>query len=93
MSEKYNKFKNIVISRSNSPFNPVFWVRSKYCDYIMCGIRGDIIYKIITPTDNKKKIISYWENMQGFLPIKKKLILIYPDKDFTKIVKEEEIQI
>jgi len=93
MSEKYNKFKNYIINKYNSPFNPVFWVKNRYADVIVWGISKDIIYKIITPTDDKKKIILFWREKVAFSNVNRKIIFIYPNKDFTKIQKEEEIDL
>jgi hypothetical protein len=85
--------KSIIINRYNSPFNPCLWVRNKYCDFIVLGIRADVIYKIITATDNKEEIKKYWQEKQSFINLKKELRFIYPNAEWNEIKKEEIVYI
>ena len=93
MGLSYNEFKNIVIKRYDSPFNPALWVRNKYCDAIVFGIRYDIIYKIITQTDNEYKILEHWQEKSAFSKVVRKIVFVYPENDFKGIKTSKEIDL
>lgn len=87
--------KKKLIQQQSSPFNPVIGVNSQSADFIVLGIKKDLIYKIVVPKDvtRVKVWVEYWKQRCIFSGLKRELVLIYVDSYYSKIIYEETIKL
>jgi hypothetical protein len=86
----YNELKSKIFDKYVNNFSYCLWTNNKYSDFYVMGFKFDYIVKLITPLDDKDKIIKYWKNNSTFWGLKRKVILLNIDIDNKSIISEEE---
>lgn len=91
----YNRFKKSLIEKNKSPFDLVISSKSQTTDFAVLGVKEDTLYKFVRPGDRFRipKWIKYHKDKAVWSGLKRKLVLVHIDKDYTEILKEEVIQL
>lgn len=95
LREARRLLKKKLIQQQSGIFNPVVGVNSQSADFIVLGIKKDLIYKIVAPKDvTKVKVwVEYWKQRCIFSGLRREIILVYVDSKYSKITYEEVIKL
>lgn len=86
----YNELKSKIFDKYVNSFSYCLWTNNKFSDFYVMGFKYDYIVKLVTPLDNKDKIIKYWHDNSTFWGLKRKVILLNVDVEHKSIISEEE---
>lgn len=83
------------MQKYKSPFDLVITSKSQTTDFAVLGIKEDTLYKFVRPGDRFRinKWVNYHKDKAVWSGLKRKLVLVYVDSEYTNIIKEEIIEL